>query len=142
MKRHFKSLLLLIALAALTTLPKQAFADRYDDEIAAEKAGQRLADRINAQDEAGREAAKQRYEKAHPSSSDSSGGGAFVLLTIFATVFLSIITIISKKRPTKAVQPTRQSECARIERMWEEVREQNRKRAEFSRKHPYWKNPY
>ena len=67
-----------------------AFADRYDDEIAAEKAGQQLADRINAQDEAGRKAAQQRYDKEHPTSSDSSGGGGFVVVVILAVGFLTI----------------------------------------------------
>lgn len=86
-----KPLLLLFLFVTLTIHPQTAFADRYDDEYAAEQAGKRLADRINAQEEAGREAAKQRYDKEHPSSSGGGGGGGGMLLIwIIAIVGLTI----------------------------------------------------
>lgn len=107
-----KLLLLLITLVILTIHPQKAFANRYDDEYAAEKAGQRLADIINAEEEAGREAAKQRYDNEHQSSAGGGGGGGVLLLfTIIATVVLIICkessTGKTKRKPLSAAESER-----------------------------------
>ena len=94
LKSSMKSLILLIALFTLAIHPQKALANRYDDEIAAEKAGERLANIINAEEEAGREAAKQRYEKDHPSS--SSGGNPIALLVMLTPGLISGVHLILK----------------------------------------------
>lgn len=84
-----KHLSIVFLLCALST---PVFADKYDDEVKLRKYFENEA----RKEQANRDAAEARYEKAHPSSGGSSVGGIMGILLIVIMGYVCLKTINEK----------------------------------------------